>query len=168
MRALLPARSCRKAVWGSCGSGACSAGPTLSPEPIPRGVKVWITRRDAGHLSTAFRSALRFTPPTGPLTPHLLNPPQHPKGFELYDCIFSVGFLCCRSSPRDGQIEALPESNRSFELSLDDAYVDHSISVWPNDGFSVSWPPARAIGNDLFETFCDRFEKVRIPISWTR
>ena len=130
---------------------------------IPKGVQVWLSRRDAGFLTTTFRSAHRTT--RGRPSPHLINPPRSPYGFELYDCIFSVGYLLL-------QVVAARWTEREVANCLDfppisqaHAANEYAIPIWPNDGFSVRWPPPLAIGNDLIETFWDRFEGFAIPRS---
>lgn len=130
---------------------------------IPRGVHVWLARRNAGHLKATYRSVQRLQQPSGTLTPHLIRPPESQYTFKTYTCSFSVGYLLV-------QVIAARWTKPEVAQQLDfppifqgEFFNSYSTSLWPNDGFCVEWPPMRAIDNTLFERFWDRFETFRLP-----
>jgi hypothetical protein len=79
--------------------------------------------------------------------------------------LFSVGYLLL-------QVTAARWAEREMANRMDfppirqhQFFDDYAVPVWPNDGLSVEWPPPLAVGNDLFEAFCKRFDKFTLP-SW--
>jgi hypothetical protein len=132
-------------------------------QSMPAGVYVWISRRNAGHLTATYRSIKRVQQPSGPLTPHLSRPPVSPYRFETYTCVFTIGYLLL-------QIVAARWTERQVRERLDfptirqaQSFENYASVVWPNNGFLVSWPPLLPVGNTLFESFWDRFNSFNLP-----
>jgi hypothetical protein len=135
-------------------------------QTIPRGVSVWLARRNSGMLSATFRSLNRVTKMQYPIKPHLINPPSSPYDFECYECMLCVGYLLL-------QVVATRWTNRKVSDLLDfppitqgEFFDDYAIPLWPNHR-SIVWPPRRSVGNDLIAEYWNRFEHLNIP-DWMR
>lgn len=134
---------------------------------IPTGIQVWIARRNAGYVTARYMSVLRRMQPTTPIAPHLTTLPLSPYRFEIYDCIFSIGYLLL-------QVAAARWTEREVANSLDFPPIDqgeffdrYAIQIWPTDNLPIRWPPPLAVGNDMFALFCSRLENFTLP-EWMR
>lgn len=133
---------------------------------IPKGVQAWIARRNAGHLSARYFAKKRLVQGHRKvLTPHLIKPPLSAYRFEIYECVLSVGYLLL-------QVTAARWAEREVANRLDfppitqhKLFDDYAIPIWPRPAGGITWPPRLAVGNDLFESFCERFDRINLP-SW--
>jgi len=131
---------------------------------IPKGVQIWTAKRNAGYLTARYTSELSIMQPAGEIAPHLKNLPVSPYRFQIYVCVFSIGYLLL-------QITAARWTERKVANLLNfppiiqgKAFDDYAIPIWPNLGnMIVDWPPRRSVGNDMFDSFCSRMDKFNLP-----
>lgn len=130
---------------------------------IPAGIQVWISQLNVGRLTALYGANRRPEQPAGKLTPHLLSPPPSPYRFEVYSCTFSVGYLLL-------QIAAARWTEREVRQRLDFPAIgqpqildDYATAVWPNDGFSIIWPPPKTVRSSMFAKLCNRFKDFSFP-----
>ena len=134
---------------------------------IPKGVHIWLARRNAGHLTTLFRSRQNSMQPYTPPAPHLINMPVSRYRFDSYDCLFTVGYLMLQvfaakwTNPQAADYQVFPL------ITHDLSYREYSIQIWPKSGLSVDWPPPQAIGNELLEGFWNRTHRLTLP-AWMK
>jgi hypothetical protein len=130
---------------------------------IPQGVQVWIARRNAGHLTATYWSQLSTKQAAAPITPHLKTLSISPYRFETYVCVLSVGYLLL-------QVVAARWADRKIANLVDfpsitqpEVFNSYAIPIWPRSELSVNWPPRHAVGNDIFDTFINRFDRFSVP-----
>lgn len=132
-------------------------------QTIPSGVHVWIAQRNAGCFTATYRSTKRVMQPHAPITPHLKRVPDSPYRFELYDCTFSVGYLLLQVAAAKWARRDVAERVSFPPIVQGPAFDEYAISIWPNDGRAVLWPPPRSIRNELFDTIIERLDKFELP-----
>lgn len=132
---------------------------------MPRGVQVWIARRNAGYLTATFESRLLDSKPK----PEQLsaNSIILPYAFEIYCCVISIGYLLIQVTATKWAERKIADLLDNPSIATNQEFDGYAIPVWPNmNGFD--WPPPHAIGNDLFPKFRGRFDKINIPARFTR
>jgi hypothetical protein len=121
---------------------------------VPPEVQMWIA---------AYQGAQRYS---GRCTNAILTPnePSPLYGIEFYSFTYVVGHLALQvHAPRWRHVHH--RTNPLPVLNPNDRWSPAAIRFWPNDGYSVSWPPPKYIGDNMIEAFIDRFKlpiKVRI------
>ncbi len=131
---------------------------------IPPGVFVWIAHRDVGHLQARFITFYDTQQAERPVMPHLRELPVSPYRFDIYTCVLSIGNLLL-------QITAAKWTDRKIAKTLDfpsilssKFFESYATPIWPPPRLCAAiWPPPRSLGNDLFDTFCERFKRFTIP-----
>jgi hypothetical protein len=134
-------------------------------QAIPRGVQVWIAQRNAGHLTARWMSSLRIMQPGAPTSTHmhLKNIPASMFRFEIYDCVFSVGYLLLQVTAARWAERQIANRLNVPTVTQGETFDRQAVPIWPNPPDTVLWPPPAAIGNELFPIFCERFEKFALP-----
>jgi hypothetical protein len=75
-------------------------------QTIPKGVQVWLARRNAGYLTARYTSQQRLVQGhQRELTPHLINPPLSPYRFKYMSACSPSVIFCCKLQPQDGPNE---------------------------------------------------------------
>jgi hypothetical protein len=133
---------------------------------IPRGVHIWLARRDAGAFTATYWSEQSTKQPATPITPHLKVLPFSPYRFETYVCVLSVGYLLLQVVAARWTERKVADLVGFPTIAQHEFFNDYSIPIWPDkSSVPVSWPPLHSVGNDLFNTFMKRFRTLNIP-SW--
>lgn len=132
-------------------------------QSIPAGVHVWLSQRNAGHLTATYRSIKRIQQPAGPIAPHLTRPPVSPYRFETYTCVLTVGYLLLQVVAARWTERPVRERLNFPTIRQAQALDNYASVLWPNNGFAVSWPPPLSVSNTLFESFWDRFNSFNLP-----
>jgi hypothetical protein len=131
---------------------------------IPQGVFVWIARRDIRHLQARFPTSYDTKQAQREVMPHLIRLPVHPYSFDTYTCVLSIGYLLL-------QVVAAKWTDRKIAKTLDfpsilssELFDSYTTPIWPPPRlYAANWPPSRSIGNNIFDTFCDRFKEFTLP-----
>ena len=129
---------------------------------MPPGVHVWMARRDAGAFTATFWSERSTKQPAGALMPHL-KVPASPYRFEMYVCVICVGYLLLQVVAARWTDRKIANLLNSPTISQGELFNDYSIPIWPYRSSTVHWPPPRSVGNDLFNTFLNRFKTFNVP-----
>jgi hypothetical protein len=131
---------------------------------IPKGVQVWLARRNAGHLTATYWSEQSTKQPESPLMPHLKTLPVSPYRFQMYVCVLSIGYLLLQVVAARWTERQIADRLNFPPITQGELFNDYATPIWPlNRSIGVNWPPPRAVGNDLFSVFMNRFAKLNIP-----
>jgi hypothetical protein len=114
---------------------------------LPEGLQVWIAR----YKRTRIMEAQAFT--------EEMSHSRHLKGYRVLVINYLVGsFVFQLLYPRYSGASRKRPSPPFFNMVND----EHSVPIWP--GVSEAyWPPLRHIDSRTFESFRERFRRVRIP-----
>lgn len=124
---------------------------------LPVGVCVWLGRRNAGHLTAAWSSVTDTHQPWFEMTPHLTTIPDSRRRFRVNTCTMVVGYLLLQVAALRWARRDVASYLNAVSIVQDKRLNDYSVPIWPNNGFSVSWPPKGAIGNNSFRDYQKRF-----------
>jgi hypothetical protein len=138
-----------------------------SDQTIPRGVSVWLARRNSGMLSATFRSLKRTTEMQYEIKPHLITPPSSLYDFECYECMVCIGYILLQVVATKWTKRKVSDLHDFPPITQGKFFDDYAIPLWPNNWGSVVWPPPRSVGNDLIDEYWNRFERLDIP-DWMR
>lgn len=113
---------------------------------IPPEVQMWLSafqggQRYSGKFSTRVNTA---------------NDPGF-EGLEFFTFTYVVGQLVLQSStPRWREIHQKARVLPKLDLDANAYWRPATIEFWPNDGFPISWPPEKYLGDLTIHHFIDR------------
>jgi hypothetical protein len=122
---------------------------------IPDGFQMWLSSRKSIAARTGiFKSSYGVH--------------RHPRcGFEFYTCTFGIGYFVFQTVSGHWTSRKAKRSFAYRGVKQGTSMSDYAIPAWP---FSrpVAWPPLRPVTDSMIADFCNRFDKLDVPLWMTQ